>query len=219
MLSFCFILSQKIALKQENKMDGTPSVNLSRSKWKISDFSDSDVAEAKTADENDNQSQKEQQKPAAKLEKRRQSQRLRDREKDMEKENEPPPPKKRKRDSSKKSNAEKTKSKLSSKSTNDTATGTEASNSSSSSHTKQNEANQPIANAGESNSGLDCGINAKCELTRLVLGLFDDFQNNPRFNNRYSAKCTLCDEHEDRIKYTKGNNGNLKSHLERVCMS
>lgn len=65
-------------------------------------------------------------------------------------------------------------------------------------------------------NGFDVGIKAKCQLTKLIMGFFDNFESNPDHKNLYSARCTFCDEHQDRIKYVKGKNTNLISHLKRV---
>lgn len=61
------------------------------------------------------------------------------------------------------------------------------------------------------------GLKAKCELTGAILEHFEDFRKDSKYENRYSAKCTLCGKQDDTRKYfQKGNNSNLKSHLQRV---
>lgn len=172
--------------------------------WSVSDFSDG-CDDAVTVDENQNdkQSQDQQQQVAGKITVRRKSARLLDKRKDLEEEEndgEPPVKKRRGRPPKAKNTNEK---KTPSKTGTDIGTGAEA--------TVQR-------NASNSNNSFDFGIKAKCELTKLILDIFNDFENNPDHQNRYSARCTLCDEHQDRIKYVRGNNTNLKSHLERVII-
>lgn len=63
-------------------------------------------------------------------------------------------------------------------------------------------------------------MKTKSELSKAIFGLFEDFQQDEKYANRYSAKCTVCDEKENtRISFLKGINSNLKSHLERVSKS
>lgn len=169
-----------------------------RSSWEIIDMTKNEnVAKAI-----ENEFQNHQQQFAAKVHQQRQSQRLFDRQREAEKENEAPPSKKargRPRKYPKENEKQST-----SKTGSDTGIGTQAA-ASSSSPTDQN-----------ADNGFDIGIKAKSELTKLILGCYTDFRNNPEFKNRFSAKCNLCDDQEDRIKFLKGNNTNLKSHLERV---
>lgn len=178
------------------------------STWNVENMLDA----AEVAENDENQSQNQQQQVAAPISQRRQSARILEKQNEMNEENEQPPSKKPR---GRPPNENKKQSK--SKTSNKTGTGTQASHSSSSPPTNPNDANQSDPNVDD---GFDFGIKAKSELTRLILGKYADFQKNPdpKFNNRYSAKCTLCNEQEDRIKYLKGKNTNLKSHLERVIM-
>lgn len=60
-------------------------------------------------------------------------------------------------------------------------------------------------------------LKTKNELSKAIFGLFEDFQQDQKFANRYTAQCTVCDEKENaRLSFYKGINSNLKSHLERV---
>lgn len=180
------------------------------SEWDILDMSDepnATAATAATADENpkDKQTQ-DQQRTAncAKITVRRKSERLLAKLKEPEEETnetgEPPLKRKRGRPT-KVTNGNKTPSKTGT----DTSTGASA-------------GTAATADNSNSNNGFDFGIKAKCQLTKLILDVFDEFENDLNHENRYSARCTLCDLHQDRIKYVKGKNTNLKSHLERVII-
>lgn len=188
-------------------------MNSTKSIRRLSEWSVSDVpsdAEVETAHENQHQSSSIEQ--PAKITERRQSKRLLEREKEMEKENEPPPPKKSRGRPPKKANENQTQS----ISKTGTDTGNQALHSlSSSSPSRTNQNGTNVYNANNSDNGFE---KAKCDLTRLVLNHFEDFKQNPSYKNRYSAKCTHCDGQDDRIKYLKGINTNLKSHLERVAI-
>lgn len=86
----------------------------------------------------------------------------------------------------------------------------------------QNE-NSSVPNVGTSHDeiNVDTGINPRCELSGAILKLYAGFRqdSNPKYKNRYSAKCTLCENDDDNRKnYLKGNITNLKLHLQRVSI-
>lgn len=64
-------------------------------------------------------------------------------------------------------------------------------------------------------NGLN-GLNAKCDLSVYIAAKFTDIIQDKNHMNRFSAKCTICDDEEPRKHFVRGNNSNLKSHLQRV---
>lgn len=60
-------------------------------------------------------------------------------------------------------------------------------------------------------------LKTKNELSKAIYDLFEEYQQDKKHANKFSAKCTLCDETDDaRLSFTKGINSNLKTHLTRV---
>lgn len=112
------------------------------------------------------------------------------------------PPEKKSRGRPKKANANQTKSAV-----------TSAAPSSSSS------ANGNQMTTKNSTQTIDQGIKTKCELSNAIVESYSDFQKDPGFKNRFSAKCNFCNDEDDARKhFLKGNNTNLKSHLKRVIV-
>lgn len=180
-----------------------------RNIWSIERIGDKDDDKA---DENDNDKQIDPVTIQAKsISQRRQSQRIIDRDKENENKsvNQPnqntekdEPPEKKSRGRPKKVKANQTKSAVTSA----------APSSSSSAKGNQTTTTNTIQT-------IDQGIKAKCELSNAIVESYSDFQKDPAFKNRYSAKCNFCNGEDDAQKYfLKGNNTNLKSHLKRVTV-
>lgn len=83
---------------------------------------------------------------------------------------------------------------------------------------KANESVQPVSSSALVQNVDDIILlKTKNELSGAIFGLFEDFQQDEKCSNRFSAKCTICDRNENtRISFLKGINSNLKSHLQRV---
>lgn len=83
---------------------------------------------------------------------------------------------------------------------------------------KANESVQPVASTASVQIVDDIIVlKTKNVLSEAIFGLFEDFQQDEKCSNRFSAKCTICDQKENtRISFLKGINSNLKSHLQRV---
>lgn len=83
---------------------------------------------------------------------------------------------------------------------------------------KTNELVQPVSPSASVQYVEDkIVLKTKNELSEAIFGLYEEFQQDRKCSNRFSAKCTICDEKENtRISFVKGINSNLKSHLQRV---
>lgn len=83
---------------------------------------------------------------------------------------------------------------------------------------KANESVRPVSSsASVQNVDDTIELRTKNELSEAIFGLFENVQQDVKCSNRFTAKCTVCDQKENtRISFLKGINSNLKSHLQRV---
>lgn len=86
--------------------------------------------------------------------------------------------------------------------------------------TKSNKLAKPVSSSASVQNVDDIIVlKTKNVLSEAIFGLYEYFQQDAKYSNRFSAKCTICDEEENiRISFLKGINSNLKSHLERVSI-